>query len=186
MKKIIKKIFPEKHGSKLNWLQSLPYKLGDDNKPFPFEVQILDRNNEVLERTVVNIPGDVLQNWSDDSTITNYILTALGLHLDTDNSTDLAIEKLNGGTITYASGDQTENDNILKNYVTLIESQLQQYKDGDIEIDDFLELEGYSLNISVDSQNFTLKNFIKSLVPLNGTDKTTKLNECITALDLEP
>ena len=186
MKKIIKKIFPEKHGNKLNWIQTLPYKLGDDNKPFPFEVQILDRNNEVLERTVVNIPGNVLQNWSDDNTITSYILTALGLQLDTDNSTDLAIEKLNDGTIIYASGDQTANDNILKNYVTLIAGQLQQYKDGDIEIDDFLDLEGYSVNISVDSQNFTLKNFIKSLVSLNGTDKITKLNECIIALEIEP
>ena len=186
MKKIIKKIFPEKHGNKLNWIQTLPYKLGDDNKPFPFEVQILDRNNEVLERTVVNIPGNVLQNWSDDNTITSYILTALGLQLDTDNSTDLAIEKLNAGTISYTSGDQTANDNILKNYVTLIAGQLQQYKDGDIEIDDFLELEGYSVNISVDSENFTLKNFIKSLVSLANSDKTIKLNECITALEIEP
>ena len=186
MKKIIKKIFPEKHGNKLNWIQTLPYKLGDDNKPFPFEVQILDRNNEVLERTVVNIPGNVLQNWSDDNTITNYILTALGLQLDTDNSTDLAIEKLNSGTINYAYGDEVANDNVLKSYVTLIGNQLQQYKDGDIEIDDFLELEGYTLNISVDNQNFTLKNFIKSLVSLTNYDKTTKLNACITALEIEP
>lgn len=186
MKKIIKKIFPEKKGNKLNWIQTLPYKLGDDNKPFPFEVQILDRNNEILERTVVNIPGNVLQNWSDDNTITNYILTALGLQLDTDNSTDLAIAKLNSGTINYAYGDEVANDNVLKSYVTLIGNQLQQYKDGDIEIDDFLELQGYTVNISVDSQNFTLKSFIKSLVSLSSSNKTTKLNECITTLEIEP
>ena len=184
--KIIQKVYEPKIGRKISWHQTTPYKLGDEGNSFPFNVQIMDKKNTILENRLVNIPANVMQVWSSDETITNYLISQLGLQLDTDNSIEFAIAKLNSGTINYASGGQVANDNVLKNYVSSINTQLQQHKDGSIEIDEFSNLDGYSVNVTVNSQNFTLKNFIKSLVSLSNSDKTTKLDTCITALEIEP
>ena len=180
--KIIQKIYDPEVGKKINWQQTLPYKLGDDGRNFPFNIQVMDRENNILESHVINIPAHVMGQWSSDETITNYLLSQLGLELDLDNTIDMVLAKLNSGTISYASGTQEENDIILQNYALFVSLQIESYKKGDIEIDDFIDISDYNVNISLGSENFTMKEFVKSLVGLPEAEKTTKLNDCITAI----
>ena len=180
--KIIEKIYDPKVGKKISWHQTTAYKLGDDGKNFPFNIQVLDRNNNILENRLVNIPAYIMEQWSSDETITNYLLSQLGLELDLDNTIDLVLAKLNSGTINYASGTQEENDIILQNYALFISLQIESYKKGDIEIDDFIDISDYDVNITLGTDNFTMKEFVKSLVGLPEVEKTNKLNDCITAI----
>jgi hypothetical protein len=124
-----------------------------------------------------------MEQWSSDETITNYLLSQLGLELDLDNTIDMVLDKLNSGTITYASGTQEENDIILQNYALFISLQIESYKKGDIEIDDFIDISDYDVNISLGTDNFTIKEFVKSLVGKTETEKTSMLGSCITAIE---
>jgi hypothetical protein len=181
--KIIQKIYEPKVGNKVNIQATLPYTIGKDaGKPFQFNIQIMDRNNAILENRIINVPSEVMETWDNDDIITNYVLSQLGLELDLDNTIDLVLAKLNSGTITYASGMQEENDAILQNYATFIALNIESYKEGSIEIDDFMDISDYDVNITLGENNFTMKEFVKSLISLPEVEKTTKLNDCITAI----
>ena len=185
--KIIEKIYEQKVGNKISWIQSIPYKLGDDNKPFPFEVQILNKQNVVLETKLVNIPASVLQTWSDDTTITNYILASLGLALDVDNTIELLIAKVNENTVNY--GDATpeqvvENNLFLKSYIDFVALQIESYKAGDISIDEIQVIEIFAtdkvVKITYLDEEFSLLAFVKELI---GTqDKTPVLSGCLASI----
>jgi hypothetical protein len=183
MKKIIEKIYDPKVGRKISWHQTTAYKLGDSGESFPFNLQIMDKNNQILQQHVVSVPANVMEEWSSDETITNYLLSQLDLELDLDNSVDVVLAKLNSGTITYASGTQEENDNILKNYALFLTLQIESFKEGSIEIDDFMDISDYNVNITLDSNTFSIKEFVKSLVGLTDAEKTSKLSNCVTAVE---
>ena len=185
MKKIIEKIYDVKVGNKINWIQALPYKLGDDSKPFPFEVQVLNAENVVLETRIVNVPTDVLQEWQDDTTITNYILSQMGLQLDLDNTVDLVLAKLNEGTVNFAEGVDAEVGlQKLRNYATFVALQIESYEAGDIEISQFTPIEYYDPTVTVTIQDGTntvsILQFVESLVALPETEKQSKLTNCLT------
>jgi hypothetical protein len=181
--KIIEKIYEPKVGKKISWHQTTPYKLGDDGKNFPFNIQVMDRNNVVLENRLVNIPANIMEQWSSDETITNYLLSQLGLELDLDNTIEIVLAKLNSGTITYASGTQEENDSILQNYATFLALQIESFKEGSIEIDDFIDISDYNVTITLEENTFSIKEFVKSLVNLTPEQKESKLNNCVTAIE---
>jgi len=181
--KIIEKIYEPKVGKKISWHQTTAYKLGDEGESFPFNVQIMDKNNTIIENRMVNVPAVVMSQWSSDETITNYLLSQLGLELDLDNTIDIVLAKLQSQTITYASGTQEENDSILQNYATFLALQIQSYKDGSIEIDDFIDISGYNVSITSEENSFSIKEFVKSLVNLTNEQKENKLNNCITAVE---
>jgi hypothetical protein len=181
--KIIQKVYEPKVGNKVNIQATRPYTITTDaGKSFPFNAQIMDRNNNIIENKVVYVPAQIMEEWDTDEVIINYVLSQLGLTLDLDNTIDMVLAKLNSGTITYASGTQEENDIILQNYALFISLQIESYKKGDIEIDDFIDISDYDVNISLGSENFTMKEFVKSLVSLPEVDKQSKLNSCITAI----
>lgn len=169
----------KQRGVKLKWFQNSTYSLGDEQRAFPFNVSVLDRYNVILEQKIVEVPVEIMETWAKDEIITNYLLSQLGLELDLDNTIDLILEKLITGTITYATGNQEENDNIAKNYVTFIALQIDSYKEGNIEIDDFFEIPGYNVNIVSNETDFTIKEFIKTLLYLSTEEKTEKLNNCV-------
>ncbi len=181
--KIIEKIYAPKVGKKISWHQTTAYKLGDEGNSFPFNVQIMDRNNTVLENRLVNIPANIMEQWSSDETITNYLLSQLGLELDLDTSIEMVLAKLNSGTITYASGTQEENDLILQNYATFLALQIESFKEGSIEIDDFIDISDYNVTITLEENTFSIKEFVKSLVNLTPEQKESKLNNCVTAVE---
>jgi hypothetical protein len=185
MKKIIEKIYDVKVGNKINWIQALPYKLGDDNKPFPFEVQVLNAENVVLETRIVNVPTEVLQEWQDDTTITSYILSQMGLQLDLDNTVDLVLAKLNEGTINFAEGVDAEVGlQKLRNYATFVALQIESYEAGDIEINQFTPIEYYDPTVTVtiqdDANTVSILEFVESLVSLPEVQKQSKLTNCLT------
>ena len=180
--KIIEKIYSPKVGTKISWHQTMPYKLGDEGKSFPFNVQIISKSNEVLENVVVNVPSMVLEMWDSDEIITNYLLSQLNLELDLDNTIDLVLEKLNNGTITYASGIQEENDVVLKNYANFISLNIKSYKEGSLSLDEFPTLQGFNVSIELDGETFDIVSFVKSLVETPAEEKSTKLNNCITSI----
>ena len=185
--KIIEKVYEQKVGNKISWIQSIPYKLGDDNKPFPFEVQILNKQNVVLETKLVNIPASVLQTWSDDTTITNYILASLGLALDVDNTIELLVAKVNENTVNY--GDATpeqvvENNLFLKSYIDFVALQIESYKAGDISIEEIQVIEIFAtdkvVKITYLDEEFSLLAFVKELISI--TDKTPVLSGCLASI----
>lgn len=185
--KIIEKIYEQKVGNKISWIQSIPYKLGDDNKPFPFEVQILNKSNVVLETKLVNIPASVLQTWQDDTTITNYILASLGLALDADNTIELLVAKVNENTVNYGdlTAEEIEANNLfLKSYIDFVALQIESYKNGDISIDEIQTIENFStdkvVKITYLDEEFSLLAFVKELI---GTeDKAPVLNGCMASV----
>jgi hypothetical protein len=81
MKKIqiSKKIYNKRIGFLLTWRQKNTYELGADSNPFIFVVTIVDANGKVIEEVEVIIPSTIIQNWENDSEITEYILTELGI-----------------------------------------------------------------------------------------------------------
>jgi hypothetical protein len=181
--KIIQKVYEPKVGNKVNIQATRPYTITEDaGKPFPFNAQIMDRNNNIIENKVVYVPSQIMEEWDTDEVIINCVLSQLGLTLDLDNTIDLVLAKLQSQTITYASGTQEENDIILQNYALFLTLQIESYKKGDIEIDDFFDISDYDVNISLGTDNFTMKEFVKSLISLPEVEKTTKLNDCITAI----
>ncbi len=181
--KIIEKIYDPKVGKKISWHQTTAYKLGDEGNSFPFNVQIMDKNNNILENRLVNIPANIMEQWSSDETITNYLLSQLGLELDLDNTIDIVLAKLNSGTIVYASGTQEENDSILQNYANFVALQIESYKEGSIEIDEFFDISDYNVTITSEENTFSIKEFVKSLVNLTPEQKENKLNNCGTAVE---
>jgi hypothetical protein len=181
--RIISKIYEPKVGKKINIHQTRPYNFSEDaGKSFPFNVQIMDKTNTIIEQRIVNVPSNVMEEWDNDQVVVNYIVSQLGLELDLDNSIDMILAKLNSGTINYTNGTQEENDIILQNYALFLTLQIESFKEGSIEIDDFYDISDYNVNISLGSENFTIKEFVKSLVGLSEIEKTTKLNDCLTAI----
>jgi hypothetical protein len=178
--RIIEKVFQPKVGKKINWCKVLPYQLANGEEESQFEIKILSKDNEVLNEHVVRVPSSVMETCNGDEVITNYLLSQLGLELDLDNTIDLVLAKLNSGTITYASGTQEENDAFLQNYATFVALNIESYKKGDIEIDDFPDVDAVS--ISLNENTFSIKEFVKSLISLPEVEKTSKLNDCITAI----
>ena len=185
--KIIEKIYEQKVGNKISWLQTIPYRLGDDSKPFPFEVQILNKSNVVLETKLVNIPASVLQTWQNDTTITNYILASLGLALDVDNTIELLIAKVNENTVNY--GDATEeqiaeNNAFLKSYIDFIALQIESYKAGDISIEEIETIEVFAtdkeVKITYLNEEFSLLAFVKEVI--KAQDKTPFLSGCMASI----
>jgi hypothetical protein len=268
--KILKKVLVSEIGNSLAWEQKDLYQLGDENKDFDFDVFVIDKNGEIIEKVVINVPANtmaqwendseitafilanlnlenlgnsgnrvkinkeyspkeaqkftwsqtknyslenknlkndtfdafvytaddnlifkkeiivpptILELWGDDLIITNYLLSQLGLELDLDNTIDLVLAKLNSGTIAYASGTQEENDVILQNYATFLALQIESYKEGSIEIDDFIDISGYNVAITLEENIFSIKEFVKSLVNLTPEEKESKLNNCVTAVE---
>ncbi len=180
--KIVEKIYAPKVGKKISWHQTTPYKLGDGGRSFPFNVQIMDRANAILEQRIVNVPSQIMDTWANDETITNYLLSQLGIELYLDDAVEKVLAKLNTGTITYASGTQEENDNILKNYAAFLALQIESFNEGSIEIDDFMDISDYDVSISSEGSTFTIKQFVKSLVGLPEVEKTSKLSNCIASI----
>jgi hypothetical protein len=179
----INKEYSPKEAIKFTWSQTKNYSLENKNlKNDSFDAFVYTTDDELIFKKEIIVPPTILELWGDDSIITNYLLSQLGLELDLDNSIDLVLAKLNSGTITYASGTQEENDAILQNYATFVALNIESYKEGSIEIDDFMDISDYDVNISLGSENFTIKEFVKSLVNLSQEDKQNKLNNCITAI----
>jgi hypothetical protein len=81
MKKVnvIKKFIPSKIGFSLAWSQKELYALGDDNKPFDFEVYIIDNSGETIETILINVPVNTINDWDTDDKITDFILGTLSL-----------------------------------------------------------------------------------------------------------
>jgi hypothetical protein len=179
----INKEYSPKEAIKFTWSQTKNYSLENKNlKNDSFDAFVYTTDDELIFKKEIIVPPTILELWGDDSIITNYLLSQLGLELDLDNSIDLVLAKLNSGTITYASGTQEENDAILQNYATFVALNIESYKEGSIEIDDFMDISDYDVNISLGSENFTIKEFVKSLISLPEEEKTSKLNSCITAI----
>jgi len=183
--KIIEKIYAPKVGKKVNIQATLPYTIGKDTgRPFLFNVQIMEIDNTILENRIVNVPSEIMEIWDNDDIITNYVLSQLGLELDLDNTIDLVLEKLNSGTITYASGTQEENDLILQNYATFVALQIESYKRGDIEIDDFPTIEQYNpavqVTINLGTEAFSVLEFVQSIKAAAPAEKQSKLTDCLT------
>ena len=185
--KIIEKIYEVKVGNKISWVQALPYRLGDDDKPFPFQVQIMNKNNVVLETRMIEIPIEVLQAWSDDSTITNYILANLGLALDVDNTIELLTAKVNENTVNYGTAtaeEIAENNMFLTSYINFIALQIESYKAGDISIEEINTIETFAadkiVKITYDGEEFNLLNFVKELI--STENKTPILDGCMASI----
>jgi hypothetical protein len=181
--KIVEKIYAPKIGKKISWHQTTPYKLGDEGRNFPFNVQIMDKQNTILEQRIVNVPSQIMDSWAEDETITNFLLSQLGLELYLDDTLDKVLAKLESGTITYASGTQEENDIILKNYASFLTLQIQSYKEGSLEIDEFIDISNYDVTVTSDSVAMTMKEFVLSLQGLSDAEKTSKLNSCVASIE---
>lgn len=187
--KIVEKIYNPKIGNKLNWFPSRNYVVGDDKNPnpVPFEAQILDKNNKLLESRLVNVPAEIFRNWSDDTIITNYILAVWGLELDVDNTIELLVAKVNENTVNY--GDATEeqvaeNNLFLKSYIDFVALQIESYKAGDISIDEIQVIEIFAtdkvVKITYLDEEFSLLAFVKELI---GTqDKAPVLSGCLASI----
>jgi hypothetical protein len=179
----INKEYSPKEAAKFSWSQIKQYSLENKNlKNDSFEAFVYTSDDNLIFKKEIIVPPAILEMWGDDETITNYLLSQLGLELDLDNTIDMVLSKLQSQTITYASGTQEENDIILQNYALFVSLQIESYKKGDIEIDDFMDISDYDVNITLGSENFTIKEFVKSLVGLPEVEKTNKLNDCITAI----
>jgi hypothetical protein len=179
----INKEYSPKEAIKFTWSTIKGYDLENKaSKNDLFVAHLYTKDDELILKKEIITPPAILEKWDNDETITNYLLSQLGLELDLDNTIDLVLAKLNSGTITYASGMQEENDAILQNYATFIALNIESYKEGSIEIDDFMDISDYDVNITLGTENFTIKEFVKSLVSLPEVEKTTKLNDCITAI----
>ena len=185
--KIIEKIYEAKVGNKISWVQALPYRLGDDDKPFPFQVQIMNKDNVVLETRMIEIPIEVLQAWSDDSTITNYILANLGLALDVDNTIELLKAKVNENTVNYGTAtaeEIAENNLFLTSYINFIALQIESYKAGDISIEEINTIETFAadkvVKITYNDEEFNLLNFVKKLI--STENKTPILDGCMASI----
>ena len=187
--KIVEKIYNPKIGNKLNWFPSRNYVVGDDknDNPVPFEAQILDKNNKLLESRLVNVPAEIFRNWSDDTIITNYILAVWGLELDVDNTIELLTAKVNENTVNYGDltpEQVTENNLFLKSYIDFVALQIQSYKAGDISIEEIEIIENFAtdkvVKITYLDEEFSLLAFVKELIKLE--DKTPLLSGCLASI----
>lgn len=177
----IKEFQTSKKGKKIKWELDRPYRLGDEGLDLPFRLTILNKE-EIIKEMVIIVPSAILETWNNDQVITNYLISQAGIELDLDNTIELVLAKLNSGTITYASGTQEENDNILKNYATFVALNIQSYKNGDIEISDIPTIQGFDVNITFENKTFDILEFIAILVPKKENEKTSALNNCVTAI----
>jgi hypothetical protein len=171
-----------KKGNRITWRQDATYQLGDEGKDRAFVVDIYLKN-EFVESKVVLIPFSIIDQWGSDEIITNYILSNLGMQAENDNTIQLVLDKLNSGTITYAGGVAQDNDLILKNYANFLSFQIESYNEGRLDIDEFTPIMGGIVTIELDGENYDIISFVKSLLPLNNSEKNNRLNSCIAALE---
>lgn len=180
----IKEFQTSKKGKKIKWELDRFYRLGDEGVDLPFRLTILNKD-EIVKEMVIIVPSAILETWNNDQIITNFLISQVGIELDLDNTIDLVLAKLNSGTITYASGTQEENDNILKNYATFVALNIESYKDGDIELSDIPKIQNYNVKVTSNSVEFDYMEFIANLVPKSESEKTSLLNSCIASIEAE-
>jgi hypothetical protein len=180
----INKEYSPKVAQKFTWSQTKNYSLENKNlKNDTFDAFVYTADDNLIFKKEIIVPPTILELWGDDEIITNYLLSKLGLKLDLDNTIGLVLAKLNSGTITYASGTQEENDNVLKNYATFVALQIESYKEGSLEIEEFIDISNYDVTVTSDSVAMTMKEFVLSLKGLSDAEKTSKLNSCVASIE---
>ena len=182
----INKEYSPKEAIKFTWSQTEPYSL--DNKTLKndsFDAFLYSADDTLVLKKELIVPYSILEQWSDDTIITNYILSQMGLQLDLDNTVDLVLAKLNEGTINFAEGVDAEVGlQILRNYATFVALQIESYKAGDISIDEINTIEAFAtdkvVKITYLDEEFSLLAFVKELI---GTeDKAPVLSGCMASI----
>ena len=183
--KISEKIYTPDVATKISWAQTMPYQLGDANKDFPFAVSLMDDNNTLLETKIVNVPASILNQWDDDSIITNYLLSNLGLTISNDNTVNLLVAKVNDGTINFSDGvDAVEAQTILNNYAQFIALSVESFNRGEIDLVNFPTIEQYNntvqVTINLGAESFSVLEFAQSIQAAAPAEKQSKLTDCLT------
>jgi hypothetical protein len=183
--KISEKIYSPDVATKISWAQTMPYQLGDGNKDFPFAVTMLSDTDEVLETLVVNVPATILNEWDDDTIITNYLMSHLGLTVRNDDTVNLLVSKVNGGTINFADGvDAVEAQTILNNYVQFVALSIESFNRGEIDLVNFPTIEQYNPTVQVvinlGTEVFSVLEFAQTIQAAAPAEKQSKLTDCLT------
>lgn len=182
----INKEYLSKEAIKFTWSQTKPYSLDDKTlKNDSFDAFLYSADDTLVLKKELIVPYSILEQWSDDTIITNYILSQMGLQLDLDNTVDLVLAKLNEGTINFAEGVDAEVGlQKLRNYATFVALQIESYEAGDIEINQFTPIEYYDPTVTVTIQDgantVSILQFVESLVALPEAEKQSKLTNCLT------
>ena len=69
------------------------YELGSYNKDFSFKVSLLDSNSDLIETIELNVPANIMNDWVEDSDITDFILTELGIQSNGTVGNQISIRK---------------------------------------------------------------------------------------------
>jgi hypothetical protein len=165
--------------------------LGDDNKDIPFAVVIYDASNNILEQKIVNVPESVIDTWSDDSVITEYLLTATGIEAVNTDVLEEFIKQVNEYNLQlYSSTDSLLVYGKLSSYLTSIDSFIVDYRAGNATLNDMPTIESIdnTIDVKIHSNEFVtdLKTFLVNTSNNSEFVKQKKMEQFMLSLIVIP